>query len=236
MGIYREDLVDIELESGTIHRSFLNHSIGKGDNMGNRFGVRLFRNGEAIILGSGCSCEGFFMAPNGQNIMITGSGRTYANGNVAWVQLPQACYNYEGQFTLAIKVIDTGNGVTGTMRIVDGIVDNTGTDGAVAPVGTVPTYQEILAVYDQMIAAKDYAVRYDIVQDLTSAQKAQARQNIDLDGAVLYDRDQNLTSAQKAQARDNIKALHDATFYALGLYLDSSGYVCQKLEDEPDEE
>ena len=70
------------------------------------------------------------------------------------------------------------------MRIVDGMVDNTGVDGAVAPVGTIPTYQEILAVYDQMLAAKAGAVRYDTDQDLTTAQRAQARDNI---GMVLIE-------------------------------------------------
>ena len=31
MAIYKEDIVDIELESGTIHRSFLCHAIGLAD-------------------------------------------------------------------------------------------------------------------------------------------------------------------------------------------------------------
>lgn len=172
MSVYREDLVDIELESGTIHRSFLNHSIGKGDNLGNRFGVRLYRNGEPVNLGT-ASCIGLFMAPDGTNIALSSQ---YAGGNIAYVTLPQACYSVEGQFTLAIKVIQ--DGITETMRIVDGVVDNTGVDSPVAPVGTVPTYQEILAVYDQMLEAKAGAVRYDIEQELTTAERAQARDNI----------------------------------------------------------
>lgn len=175
MAVYREDLIDIELESGSIHRSFLNRAIGKGDNLANRFGVRLYRDGEAVNI-SDASCQGIFMAPNGQNILLNGSSLTSVSGNVAWVQLPQACYNHEGPFTLAIKVI--GDGVIGTMRIVDGIVNNTGSDEAVAPVGTIPTYQEILAVYDQMLEAKAGAVRYDIAQTLTKPQRAQARDNI----------------------------------------------------------
>ena len=172
MAVYREDLVDIELESGTIHRSFLNHSIGKGDNLGNRFGVRLYRNGEPVNLGT-ASCIGLFMAPDGTNIALSSQ---YAGGNIAYVTLPQACYSTEGQFTLAIKVIQ--DGITETMRIVDGVVDNTGVDSPVAPVGTVPTYQEVLAVYDQMLEAKAGSVRYDIEQELTDGQKTQARDNI----------------------------------------------------------
>ena len=171
--IKRLDIVAIELNSGNLHRSWLNHSIGSGDIQANAFGVDIFRDGQAVNLGGG-SVQGYFRDPQGNNIAIT-TGNTIS-GNRAYVVLPQACYNYEGQFTLAIKVI--GGGVTGTMRIVDGIVDNTNTGSAVAPTGTVPTYQEVLAVYDQMVAAKDGSVRFDITQSLTAAQKAKAISNI----------------------------------------------------------
>ena len=145
MALHHEDIVDIELESGSVHRSFLNHSIGSGDSAANRFGVRLFRGGEPEDI-SGASCQGFFRNSQGENIALTSYGTV--SGNVAYITLPQACYNYDGQFTLAIKLI--GGGVTGTMRIIDGVVDNTNTGGAVAPIGAVPTYQEVLAIYEQM--------------------------------------------------------------------------------------
>ena len=144
--IYREDLIDIELESGTITRNFLNHAIGKGDNLGNRYGMRLFRNGVAVDL-TGAVCQGFFINPRGEHILISGQN-AYAAGNVAFVQLPQACYNYEGSFQLTIKV--SSPEIVESMRIVDGTIINTGVDNALAPVGAVPTYQEILAVYEQM--------------------------------------------------------------------------------------
>ena len=153
MAIYREDYVDIDLaNNGSIFRSFANRAIGKGDIKENRFGVRLFRNGEPVNLNQ-TTCQGFFMAPDGQNILISGSGSTGVEDNLAWVQLPQACYNVEGQFTLAIKVLDSS--VTGTMRIVDGMVDNTGTNSPVAPTSSVPTYSEILSTYDLMLEALD---------------------------------------------------------------------------------
>jgi len=148
MAIYHQDIADIELNSGSLHRSFLNHSIGLGDAAANRFGVRIFRDGAAETL-SGVTCQGFFRNANGQNIALTSYGTI--SGNVAYVTLPQACYNVEGVFTLAIKLV--GGGVTGTMRIIDGMVDNTNTGSAVAPTGSVPTYQEVLSVYEQMQAA-----------------------------------------------------------------------------------
>lgn len=174
MALYQEDIIDIDLERCGFHRSFLSHFIGKNDVKANRFGVRLFRDGTPVNL-SGATCEGFFLSPAGEHILISGQ-YAYASGNVAYVDLPQACYNHEGQFTLAIKVI--GSGVTGTIRMIDGQVVNTFGDGAVAPVASVPTYQEVLAVYDQMVAAKEGSVRWDIAQELTTDQKAQGRNNI----------------------------------------------------------
>ena len=148
MAVYKQDIVDIELNSGNVHRSFLKHSIGTADAKADHFGVRTFRGGVPVDL-SGVSVQGYFRNSQGTNIAIT-SGNI-VSGNVAEVVLPQACYNYEGPFCLAIKLI--GDGVTGTMRIVDGVVDNTNTGSAVAPTGAVPTYSEVLAQYDAMVAA-----------------------------------------------------------------------------------
>ena len=122
MAIYKEDIADVELESGDIYRSFLNHSIGQGDIKENRFGVRLLRNGQAESL-SGCSCAGYFTRPDGTVKTLSGENAGIS-GNTAYVTLTQDCYAYEGKFTLAIKV--SGGGITATMRIVDGMVDNTG--------------------------------------------------------------------------------------------------------------
>lgn len=148
MAIYKEDIVEIDIGSGVnIHRSFLNRPIGSGDKKADQFGIRVYRNGEAEDL-TGVTVEGFFRDPQGNNIAIT-SGN-YVSGNLAYVVLPAACYNYDGQFCLAIKLV--GGNVTSTMRIVDGVVDNTNSDSAVAPTADIPTYQEILAVFDEMVA------------------------------------------------------------------------------------
>ncbi|MBO7711494.1 MAG: hypothetical protein J6S83_13575 [Lachnospiraceae bacterium] len=148
MAIYKSDIVNIDLDSGSIFRSFLNNTIGTADKDANRFGVRVFRSGAEVDL-SGCSCYGYFRDPQGNNIALTSVGTV--SGNEAYITLPQACYNYEGQFCLAIKLI--GGGVTGTVRIIDGVVDNTNTGSAVAPTSAVPTYTEILSQFDAMVAA-----------------------------------------------------------------------------------
>lgn len=183
MGLHQEDIISLDLNRAGFHRSFLNHNIGMDDTKANRIGVRLFRGDEPVNLDE-ATCEGFFLSPVGQHIVISGQF-AQAGGNVAYVDLPPACYDYEGPFTLAIKVI--GGGVTGTIRMVDGQIVNTFTDGAVAPVESVPTYQEVLAVYDQMLEAKAGAVRWDIEQTLTAEQRAQARNNI---GMIMVSFDQ----------------------------------------------
>lgn len=175
MAVYREDIVDIELQSGSVYRSFLSHTIGRMDDKGNRYGVRLLRNGIPVNVDS-ATCFGYFMAPNGQNIFISGSDYTYCGNGIAYVQLPAACYNVDGPFTLSIKV--AGGGITETMRIVDGVIANTGTDSPVAPTGSLPDYEDIIELYEEMLAAKDGSVRYDIEQELTTAERTQARNNI----------------------------------------------------------
>ena len=146
--IYKADIVDVNLETGNIFRSFLSRSIGYKDDDADRFGIRAFRDGVPQDL-SGASCQAIFMAPDGTNVALTSYG-TVAD-NMAYVTLPPACYDVEGQFTLAIKLV--GDGVTSTVRIVDGVVANTGASGAVSPTSAVPTYQEIIAQFDAMVAA-----------------------------------------------------------------------------------
>ena len=174
MANYREDIVDIELESGSIHREWLCHSIGLGDIKANRFGVRLFRGGEPEAVTG--TCQGFLMRPGRTNLQIQGSTYTSVSGNTAYVILPQDAYAYEGQFSLAIKLI--GGGVTGTIRIIDGIIDNTGTTGAVSPSSEVPTSTEIIAAYNEAVDVIEGSVRFDTTQSLTAAQQATAQSNM----------------------------------------------------------
>ena len=144
MAIYREDFVDIELTKGTIHRSFCNRAIGEGDQLANRFGVRLLRNGEPEPISG--SCAGYFIRPDGDTVVITGE----VEGNTAYVDLPQACYTYEGQFAMAIKV--TSGDATGTMRIIDGVVANTTTDTLVDPGTIIPSIEELLDEIEAAVA------------------------------------------------------------------------------------
>lgn len=233
--IQKVDLVNIDLNTGNIHRSFFSHAIGLKDNKGDAFGVRVFRDGEAVEL-TGASVQGVFMPPQGSPIAIT-SGNS-VDGNEAYVVLPQACYDYDGQFTLAIKLV--GDGVTGTMRIVDGVVSNTHASGTVAPTGTVPTYQEVLAVYDSMVETlEDYdetvATQNQQISDLKSALDAEDTLVNDLHSLVNYNygtpryRPENPSSTGSNAlgfSRNNTKiVLSKSTVVSVNIYLRLSGDV-----------
>ena len=146
MANFHEDIVNIELENGNIHRTFLNHSIGAGDNSANRFGVRLFRNGVPENVSG--SCFGLFIRADGQTVTINNGTVT---GNTAYVTLPEACYVVEGQFCLTIKVSGTGNAVT--LRIVDGVVSRTSTSVLVDPGTVIPSIEDLIDAIENAVAS-----------------------------------------------------------------------------------
>ena len=117
MAIYKNDIVDVELNGGGIHRTRMNHTIGKSDDDANRFGVRVLRDGAAESL-TGISCAGYFTNSQGARTTLSGT----VSGSEAYVTLADACYTVEGPFRLAIKL--SGGGVTSTVRIVDGMIEN----------------------------------------------------------------------------------------------------------------
>ena len=160
MAIYKEDFVDIELMNGNINRNFCNRSIGEGDALANRFGIRAYRNGVAENLGG--TCVGLFIRADGGTVTVEG----VVSGNEAYVELPQACYAVEGQFALAIKVIN-GN-ATGTLRIVDGVVDNTTTGSVVDPGTIIPSIETLIAAIDAAVASipPDYSSLCSEVEEI----------------------------------------------------------------------
>ena len=146
MAVYREDIVDIELQGGNVFRSFLNHALGAADNAGNRFGFRLKNNGEPVSL-TGAACIGYFIRPDGTTLVINGA----TSNGVAYVTLPEAAYSYEGNFSLAIKL--GGTGFAGTMRIVDGTIVRTSTGAISDPSSEVPSLEDLMEVIGRAEAA-----------------------------------------------------------------------------------
>lgn len=153
MAVYHEDIVDIDLNGASLFRSFASNPIGLGDINGHRYGVHVLRNDTVVNL-TGVSCVGYFIR-SGHADTVTINGTVNAGNGIAYVTLSQACYAYEGAFSLVIKLV--GGGVTGTMRIVDGMVVKTTTGNIIDPGHVVPTLTELLAQIDQMRIATDAA-------------------------------------------------------------------------------
>lgn len=145
MANYRNDFADVNLETGTICRNFMNHSIGSCDALGDRFGVRVFRNGEPVSLGG--TVAGYFVRNTTGETVVISSG--VVSGNEAYVTLPAACYAVEGSFTLAIKV--TSGSETVTMRIIDGVVSRTNTSVTVDPGTLVPSIETLISAINSAV-------------------------------------------------------------------------------------
>lgn len=179
MALYKEDIVDIEMNTGVIHRSFLARTIGEGDKLANRFGVRAYRNGAAESLSG--SCTGHFIRADGGTVAVTG----VISGNTAYVELPQACYAVEGQFTLAIKV--TGGDATSTLRIVDGVVSNTDTGTVIDPGTLVDSIDDLIDDIEAAVASipADYSSLWtSLAPEFSSDAKYNAGDYVTYDGNV----------------------------------------------------
>lgn len=161
MANYKEDIVDIEMKGGNIYRSFMNHTIGYGDDDANRFGIRVFRNGQPEALVG--DCFGLFMRADGGTVPIENG---VVDGNTAYVTLPEACYAVEGNFTLTIKV--NGGGVTGTMRIVDGVVSRTSTSVVIDPGTVVPSIETLINAINAAVTTlpADYSSMNGYMKDM----------------------------------------------------------------------
>lgn len=144
MANYREDIVNIDLECGTLHRSFLRHSIGEGDALANRFGVRVFRGKNPVQLEG--TCTGYFIRADGETVPLTNG---VISGNVAYVTLTETCYAVEGVFGLAIKITNGSEKVT--LRIVDGVVSRTATDVAVDPGNIIHGIEDLIEAIENAV-------------------------------------------------------------------------------------
>lgn len=114
----------LHIYKAELNQPLIRHEVGllaTYDNMANRFGVELYSEGFEVDL-TGYSVNGYFIRPNAQTVIFTGS----VSGNMAYVDLPENCYYYDGAFTLSIKVSTTD--FEQTILICDGFVEKTRTD------------------------------------------------------------------------------------------------------------
>lgn len=144
MAIYKRNIRNIELDGGMVIREILPYPLCKGDDLADLFGVEVLQNGEPVDL-TDVSCTGYFIRQDEATVVVSGT----VIGNTAWVILPESCYVKEGHFSLAVTL--NGGGVTGTMRIIDGMVAKTTTDTIVDPGTLVPSIEDLIQAIDDAI-------------------------------------------------------------------------------------
>jgi hypothetical protein len=163
MAIQREDFADIELTTGRVHRTYLNHPLSEGDADADIFGIRVFRNGEPVAL-AGSSCVGYFVRADGTTEEIDNGS---VSQNKAMLTLPAACYAVEGNFQLSILL--TGGDVTATLRIIDGTIVNKINGAINDPTGDFPDPEDYadLVTAAQAAATKiaGYKVEAVLIED-----------------------------------------------------------------------
>lgn len=155
----KTDIVDVELTTGSVHRSFMNEVLGEGDAATVVFGARLFRAGEPVNL-AGKSAVGYFIRADGHTEVISGG---LCAGNVVQVTLPGACFDVEGGFTLAIKAVDADT--AGTVRIVDGTVVNTSLTDLYDPDSVIPDLSELEDAAEAAEAAADTVAGFSVIAE-----------------------------------------------------------------------
>lgn len=161
MSVYHEDLLDIDLNTGSLKRSFSAKALGKGDSLGNRFGVRVFRGGMPVVL-AGVSVTGYFIRSDGTTIVISGN----RDGNACWVTLPQQCYAVDGAFRLSINLTDSGGSHT-TARIVDGTVIETALLGQIIdPGGVIQDLSSFTALVERAEQAAAKIESFELGEEL----------------------------------------------------------------------
>ena len=135
--------------------------LGTGDSNGDIFAVALRSAGGGYSSLLGVTVKGEVIRADGQTVYLTGSVSSY----YATVTLSPACYAVPGDLELTIK-LSAGSMTRSVLRVKLDVIACT---------------TEILATYSEgggSIADLTGAVRYDAAQNLSDAQKAQARANI----------------------------------------------------------
>lgn len=148
-----------------------------GDHKANRVGAFVMQDGIPYPLGG--SCGGTAIRADGSTVPLTGT----IAGNIASVELDNACYQVEGQITIFVKW--ASGSLETTLICYVGTVRITETGTVIQPSTPVPDLAQLMASIAAMQeateaanAAASKAVRYDTAQSLTGAQMAQARENI----------------------------------------------------------
>lgn len=121
--IVRTFLFDVEL-TNPLYRYRTNVPLAMNDKRANRIIVNVLQNGGKPVL-SGYTVKGYFIRSSIETIKFPG----VISGNMAVLELPEECYQYDGSFTLTIKLENDVSEITLVMLV--GRVLKTATDNVI---------------------------------------------------------------------------------------------------------
>jgi len=125
---------------------YVNGNVFSQDNMGNRIGVKLYKDG--VAHGSEGTISASVIRADGATLAVTGS----SSGNTAWVDLPQAAYAVPGLLTIVIKSTTVSSAVT-TICAALATVYRSSTDSIVDPGTVIPSISDLIAQIQAAIAS-----------------------------------------------------------------------------------
>lgn len=118
--IARTFLFDVEL-TNPLYRYRSNVPFAMQDKKANRIIANVLQNGKAADL-TGYTVKGYFIRCSVDTIKFSG----VVSGNKAILELPKECYEYDGSYTLSIKLLNDVSEIT--LVMVVGRVLKTATD------------------------------------------------------------------------------------------------------------
>lgn len=124
--------------------------LASGDEKANSFEVTVCRDGANVDL-SGCTVLAYFIRPNEETMTVDGT----ANGSKAIVEPSKNCYVYDGEFSLAIKLV--GSGITQTVAVFDGRIVRTTSENIIDGDRVIYGLEDLLAQITTTEAAANSA-------------------------------------------------------------------------------
>ena len=192
----------IDLQAGESPvRVWPNAIMAPGDGKAHTWEITVMNGGAAANL-TGASVTAYFNRNNRTKVLATGS----VSGNVVSVTFPAEAYAITGPMYGIFRVSVSGGTVV-TLSVIRFMILEGPYSETVDPGSAIPSIDDLLAEIDAMQEAT------------AAANEAASAANTAASHSVRFDTAQSITSAQKAQARTNIEAADESDFAALKQYV-----------------
>lgn len=145
--------------SNAVKVQYITGNVFSMDNLGNRVGVYVYKDGAPYSLAG--TISGNIIRADGGTVAVTGS----LSENRAWIDLPQSCYTVPGRISIVIK--NTADSVVTTLCAVVANVYQSSTDTVIDPGTIIPSIEALIAEIETAVASipADYSALTDVASD-----------------------------------------------------------------------